>query len=326
MLRRLPSFIAIAVALALFAPIVSAAPGPAITDPAKGGVDFKVQGEYAGDDVDGHKWGAQVIALGEGKFKVVGYKGGLPGDGWSRGDEKLEADGELDDDGVLVFKPIDGADTHIKDGVLEVILDGNVVASLKKVERKSPTLGAKPPKGALVLFAGDSVDAWENGQLVDGKYLGATNCETVKKFGDHKLHIEFRTPFMVAARGQGRGNSGVYVQSRYEVQVLDSFGLDGADNECGGIYKVSKPIVNACLPPLSWQTYDMEFTAAKYDDSGKKTENARVTVIHNGIVIHKDLELPKNTPGRHAEGPNDDAIFLQNHGNPVVYRNIWVVE
>jgi hypothetical protein len=139
------------------------------------------------------------------------------------------------------------------------------------------------------------------------------------------LHIEFRTPFMPAARGQGRGNSGVYIQGRYECQVLDSFGLEGEDNECGGIYSISKPAVNMCFPPLSWQTYDIDFVAARYDGQGNKTKNARVTIKHNGVVIHKDLELTHGTPGRHPEGPEPESIFLQDHGNPVVFRNIWVV-
>ncbi|MEM7312811.1 MAG: DUF1080 domain-containing protein, partial [Planctomycetota bacterium] len=115
------------------------------------------------------------------------------------------------------------------------------------------------------------------------------------------------------------------VQSRYEVQVLDSFGLEGKDNECGGIYSINKPKLNMCYPPETWQTYDIDFKAAKYDDSGKKVKNARITVKHNGVVIHKDQELAHGTPGRHKEAPEPDSLFLQDHGNPVVFRNIWAV-
>ncbi|HHK40907.1 MAG TPA: DUF1080 domain-containing protein, partial [Planctomycetaceae bacterium] len=214
----------------------------------------------------------------------------------------------------------------VSDGQLIVEdFSGDEVARLKKVHRKSPTLGKKPPANAIVLFDGTSADEFENGKIVMGNLLAA-NCWSKRKFGDHTLHLEFRTPFKPKARGQARGNSGVYVQSRYEVQVLDSFGLSGASNECGGIYKIAEPRVNMCYPPLTWQTYDIEFTAARYNDEGKKIANARITVKHNGVVIHQDLELPRATPGRHGEGPEPDALYLQGHGNPVVYRNIWVVE
>ena len=143
---------------------------------------------------------------------------------------------------------------------------------------------------------------------------------------DHTLHIEFRTPFMPKARGQGRGNSGVYLQGRYECQVLDSFGLEGENNECGGIYTVAEPIVNMCFPPLAWQTYDIDFTAAKYDADGKKIENARVTIKHNGVLIHDNVELRSPPPATSPEGPGPEACIMQDHGNPVAFRNIWVVE
>jgi hypothetical protein len=212
--------------------------------------------------------------------------------------------------------------------------NGNTLGELKKVERKSPTLGAKPPEGATVLFDGTNTDAWKNGKIVDDNLLwnGTTSKE---QFGDFTLHLEFRCPFMPAARGQARGNSGVYLQGRFEVQVLDSFGLEGKDDDCGGIYKIAKENVNASLPPLAWQTYDIEFTAARAGADGKKSGNARTTIKHNGIVVHDNLELPHPTPG----GPFGDEkpasgseivkgpIYLQDHGgDPVVFRNVWIVE
>lgn len=302
------------------------AAGEAFTDPAKAGPDFAYQGEYVTEGGD-EKWGAQVYALGGGKFAGVGYKGGLPGDGWKRGDESHRSKGELVD-GVLVMKPESGDwSAHIKDGVISLKdANGAEVGKLKKIERKSPTLGMAPPAGAVVLFDGSSADAFQNGKLVEGNLLGATNCSSKQKFGDHSFHIEFRTPFMPKSNGQARGNSGVYIQSRYECQVLDSFGLDGKNNECGGIYSQVEPAVNMCFPPLSWQTYDIDFTAARYDDAGKKVKNARVTIRHNGVVIYNDLELKNGTPGRNPEGPGPDALFLQDHGDPVAFRNIWVVE
>lgn len=301
------------------------------TDSAKAGVEYELQGEYVATVQTGEedlKVGVQIIALGEGNFRAVGFIGGLPGDGWSRGDKTHSAEGKLED-GVLRFTTTqdDGrVMSEVKDGSIVVYLGDTKVAEFTKTHRQSPTLGAKPPEGAIVLFDGSSTDAWEGGEIIDGKWLGAQNIATKEKFGDHTLHIEFQTPFMPTSRGQGRGNSGVYLQSRYEVQVLDSFGLEGKNNECGGIYSISEPIVNMCLPPLTWQTYDVDFTAARYNDSGEKTENARATIRHNGVVIHDDLELTHGTPGRHNEGPEPDGLFLQNHGNPVVFRNIWVVK
>lgn len=312
---------AMAVTLALVG--LAMAQQPTYTNPAEAGPDFALQGEYLGMAGD-QTWGAQVIALGEGKFDIVGYRGGLPGAGWQRGDETRRGTGQRDGDMVKIQG--DEFSATIRDGVLTVFRDGEKVAELRKVERKSPTLGALAPAGALVLFDGTSADAFENGKLVEGNLLGATNCVSKRTFGDHFLHIEFRTPFMPASRGQARGNSGVYVQGRYEVQVLDSFGLEGKDNECGGIYRLAAPKVNMCFPPLAWQTYDIDFTAARYDASGKKIANARITVKHNGVTIHDNLELPSGTPGYKPEGPEKLGLFLQNHGNPVVFRNIWVLE
>jgi hypothetical protein len=176
-----------------------------------------------------------------------------------------------------------------------------------------------------VLFDGSTAENFAGGRIVQKKLLLA-DCMSKQKFADHSGHLEFRTPFKPKARGQKRGNSGMYVQARYEVQVLDSFGLEGLDNECGGIYKLSRPAVNMCFPPLTWQTYDWDFTAARYDDTGKKTKNARLTLRHNGVTIIDDLELPRGTPGKLAEGPEPQGLYLQGHGNPVVYRNIWIVE
>ena len=206
------------------------------------------------------------------------------------------------------------------------------LATLKKVERKSPTLGAKPPEGAVVLFGGpDDVSKWDKGkvaELSDGKFLAVAKTGSIKSkqaFGAFKAHIEFRLPWMPNSRGQGRANSGVYVQDRYEIQVLDSFGLTGENNECGGIYTQFKPSVNMCYPPMQWQTYDIDFTPAGFDGD-KKTKPARLTVKHNGVTIHDGVELKGPCPGGQPEKPTPGPFQLQDHGDPVVYRNIWVVE
>jgi hypothetical protein len=298
----------------------------AVTDAAKGGEDFAIQGEYSGElERRGkkRKFGLQIIALGDGAFNAVGYFDGLPGDGWDQ-TNKVSVNGKLKD-GVVDFNDKGGI-IRYKDRQVDFLDDDKSIGTLKKVERKSPTLGAKPPGNAVVLFDGTTAEHFEGGRMTEDKLLmqGVTSKQ---KFQSFSLHLEFMLPFMPYARGQGRANSGCYLQGRYEVQILDSFGLEGKNNECGGIYETRDPDVNMCFPPLAWQTYDIDYTAAVYDEAGKKTKNARMTVRHNGVVVHKDVELPKSTRGNPVpEGPTPGPIYLQDHGNPVRFRNIWLVE
>ncbi len=216
--------------------------------------------------------------------------------------------------------------------------------TMEKTIRLSPTLGKKPPANAVVLFDGKKEYPFKQWKI-SGKKQDSGNVQWLRKaramevkprtgsiitkeqFGDVNLHLEFRTPFMADARGQGRGNSGVYLQGRYEVQILDSYGLEGRDNECGGIYKVGKPRVNMCVPPMQWQTYDITFRAPRFKENGEKIHGALLTVLHNGILIQDEAEAMGPTtaaPNRTEKGPG--GIYLQDHGNPVQYRNIWLVE
>lgn len=310
-----PSLAAFVIA---FAPqLLAADAGDVFIEPAEAGPDFALQGEYVGEGS-----AAQVIALGEGKFHIVGWSHSLPGVAYDA-ERKAEVDAEREGDRV-VFQTKEWKG-QIDGGTLTGTNDEGASWTLQKTERKSPTLGVKPPPGAVVLFDGKNADEWQGGKM-DAR--GFLQCGTKSKrtFGDCTLHVEFRTPFRPGARGQGRGNSGVYVQDRYEVQVLDSFGLKGENNECGGIYTVAKPKVNMCFPPLSWQTYDIEFESATFDNDGRKTKPAVMTVRHNGVLIHDHVEVTKATAsaGR-PEGPEPGPIQLQNHGNPVVFRNIWIV-
>ena len=306
------------------------AKGPKISEPSKVDKDYAIQGEYSGTlaaDGDKVKLGVQVIAQGQGIFQAVVYDGGLPGDGWNK-EKDLERINAAAQDGQVIFKAKNGTGV-LKAGKMNITdTDGQPVGTLTRVVRSSPTLGKKAPKGATVLFDGSNAKGWKNGRLTADKLLmeGTTSLETFK---DHQLHIEFRLPYQPEDRGQGRGNSGIYVQGRYEVQMLDSFGLAGKQNECGGLYSVKDPDVNMCYPPLQWQTYDIQYTAARFDGQGKLTKNPRITVRHNGVVIHKDVELPGNrstTAAPSKPGPAAGPIFLQNHGCPMRYRNIWAVK
>ncbi|MBI5834351.1 MAG: DUF1080 domain-containing protein [Armatimonadetes bacterium] len=240
------------------------------------------------------------------------------------------------DDGVVVNASLWKG--GLKDGAVVGTVAGSRKGtfSIKQSTRKSPTLEMEAPAGATTLFDGKNLDAWcpvgkptvaAPWKLVDGGAVEVNggDSQTEESFTNYRLHIEFRLPYMPFASGQGRANSGVYQQGRYEVQVLDSYGLDGADNECGGIYQIARPDANMCFPPLAWQAYDITFTAAKLGANGQKTANARLTVVHNGVTIHNNIELPKVTGGAidDKEG-TPGPIKLQDHGNPVQFRNIWI--
>jgi hypothetical protein len=221
---------------------------------------------------------------------------------------------------------------EIKAGSLTAKSEYGQYFEMKKIESKSPRAGVKPPENAVVLLAyepGKTPDLgnWTNAAWValpDGSMQitpGKGANKTKQQFGDIKqLHIEFWLPLQPTKRGQGRANSGVYLADNYEVQVLDSFGLVETSGDCGGIYNVARPRVNASLPPEIWQTYDITFRSPRMDADGKVTELPRLTVVHNGVKIHDGLEIPM---ARHrAKGP----LQLQDHSHKIQFRNIWLVE
>lgn len=195
------------------------------------------------------------------------------------------------------------------------------------------------PDDAIVLFDGDDFDNWttESGgpvkwKLENGAMLvvpDSGSIMTKESFKDFMMHIEFRTPQMPPdVSGQDRANSGVYIQRRYEVQILDSYGLVPKDNDCGALYKFKKPDRNVCDMPGRWQSYDIIFQAARYDgngDNAKKTKNTIISVWQNGVKIHDNVELTNKTGAGRPEGPGPGPILLQDHGNKVSFRNIWIV-
>jgi hypothetical protein len=306
-----------------------------------------VMGDWQGswkldDESDSGPLVTHVIALGQGKYRAKFLE---------EFDTRIwpvaVLESRLQDKAVRFTGPAEYDGTEFQ--VQAVIKDGKFTGSfqgqdfagsfiMEKVVRLSPTLGAKPPKGAVVLFNGKNFKEWKHTRKKPGEDSvqwkrvkgamevkpGSGSIITRKKFADVKLHLEFRTPFMPEERGQGRGNSGVYLQGRYEVQVLDSYGLEGRDNECGGIYKVAQPLVNMCAPPTQWQTYDITYRVPRFDSTGKKKQDALMTVIHNGVKIHNNVKVSKATTA--APGGDVGGIYLQDHGNRVQYRNIWLVE
>jgi hypothetical protein len=307
-------------------------PPPTFTDPQKAGTYYQFQGEYQGATGKDARLGAQVIARGDGSFDIVFLPGGLPGEddgksaGWD-GKTRLKANARYEsksDDAtrVAIIASKDGWTGTINleaTPVMKGTTPKGEAFQMTKIERQSKTLGAAPPRSAIVLFDDSkNLDEWKNGKLSDDGYL-LKNATTKKTFQDFLLHIEFRLPFMPKSKGQGRANSGVHPQNRYEIQVLDSFGLDPKKDDCAAIYGETPPSINMCYPPLRWQTYDVEYKAARFDQDGKVVAQPRITVFHNGVKVHDNVEIKgKANP---APGP----LHVSEHGNPVVYRNIWIV-
>ena len=279
---------------------------------------------------------AQVIAWGGAAYRLAFY---LP---QAQGEERLEFGGKREGEKVVFESQTEDGKYTVQATLQNQKLNGSLTSGGKKKQKigefalqftriVSPTLGQPAPAGAVVLFDGTNTENWERHPPTwcvqgDGSMeVCSSNLVSKVEFGDAEYHVEFCTPFMPNSRGQSRGNSGVYIQGRYEVQVLDSFGMPPAWDYCGGIYKVAAPKENACLPPLEWQTYDIIFHAPRFDQAGNKVKDATITVKHNGKVIHENLTISHPTPGgvSDQEAPRG-PLMLQDHGDRVRYRNIWV--
>jgi len=308
-----------------------------------GPVPDPLMGDWQGNQVakDGtvRPVAVRVIALGNSTYRFNIQ----PSFDKRQDDRTVVADGRLEGDNVI---PVSGSmwQMHLQNGELtgQTTRETAENFTLRRVVRLSPCLGAKPPQGAVRLFDGTDLTGWERRdekerampvawKLIEGGAMevatGSGDIMTKRHFSDFRLHVEFRLPFMPEAREQARANSGVYLQGRYEIQVLDSYGLKGEDNECGGIYKVAAPLVNMCAPPGQWQTYDVTFRAAKTDADGKKLQDAVVTLLHNGVVVQDSQVISGPTGGALDDRVGEPGpIMLQDHGNAIQYRNIWIVE
>lgn len=210
-----------------------------------------------------------------------------------------------------------------------------------KAKKVNPgNVNSDAPSDAIVLFNGKDLSEWTSldgsaakWEVKDGAFTvvkGTGDIKTKKTFGDIQLHIEWRSPAVVESEGQGRGNSGIFLQERYELQVLDSYESQTYRNgQAGAIYKQHGPLVNATRKPGEWQTYDVIYTAPRFNENGEVITSAYITVIHNGIVIQNHTEVwgPTEYRGLPVYIAHGKAgIKLQDHGNPVSFRNIWIRE
>jgi hypothetical protein len=308
-LQMMNSLVSASFILAISISICSAAklpPVPVYSDvesATQAHADFPMLGEYVSNNGN---TALQATLLKDGDFLVATYQGGLPGDGWDKKSIQSE---------------------KLTPGTVKALLKGYT-----KTERVSPTLGKAMPANAYLTFPADFTNV-EDGLLLAG---GKTN----KDMGSFHMHIEFMQPFKPGRNpsSQDRGNSGIYIFNNYEIQVLDTFGLDlNVENNaikieslnsqwCGALYKMKTPDVHMAYPPLRWQTYDIDFYAPEFDGD-TKIKNARITIRHNGVLIHDDVELEKGT-GNGAKRPQlaKGPILFQDHRNPVVFRNVWAME
>lgn len=307
--------------------------------------DDLFMGEYEGtfhaDRSQNTRATAKVIAEGPGYYRVVLQAEPLmPGEPTAQ----FEIYGVQQGTSVNLFGRANSAHWHGRIADERLVADPgyyHMAIDLKKTTRKSPAEGLQPPGNAVVLlpFApGKAPDAsaWQGGKWKpqdDGSLQcdpGKGSILTKQSFGDIKLHVEFWLPLMADSFGQGRANSGVIINNLYEVQVLDSFGLVPSAGDCGAIYDQARPRVNASLPPEQWQTYDIVFRAPRMKADGTVQEKARVTVELNGVKIQDNVAIEGATAGHEPGKPPANAatgpLQLQDHGNLVRYRNVWLVE
>ncbi len=289
--------------------------------------DYMLLGEFKGtvkkEDGSEETFAVQVRPVGRDRFEAIGHFGALPGeDGFKN--ESVKMVGQRHKEFVVLSgSPWAIFATQEQCSILD--MSGTKVGSLERVTRQSPTLGAKPPTDGFVIFDGTNTDQLLNGQMnEDGLLIRGTEFKQL--FQDFDLHAEFWLPFMPSATGQQRGNSGIYLLSRYECQILDSFAQDLLFDGCGAIYRYKSPDLNMCLPPLTWQTYDLRFTSPRWASDGSKLRDARVSIWLNGVKVQDNVALPDKTGHGAAEQVLLLPTKLQDHQDPVLFRNVWVID
>lgn len=309
------STVALAVAGLLLPAAAARAQDIIATDTAQAGPDFPYQGEYLGESVAANGTrsilAAQVVARGNGDFRTVFYSGGFPGAPGHVAASRIQVNGTRS--GEKVACSGSGFSASLTRTAITGTGPDQATLNLARVTRSSPTLGLKPPSEAKVLFDGSNVNAFRAGAKIDARGLLGVPATTSATYGNYSLHVEFQLAFMPSQSGQARSNSGIIMNTGgfSEIQVLDSFGDVPYADGCGALFSTAAPLFHANLPPLSWQTYDIHFTAPA------TTGDARVTVRHNGVIVQNRTIL--------ANRRSATTLEFQDHHNPVFYRNIWIV-
>lgn len=300
--------------------------GPAYTQPPKGDPSFLLMGEFVGKvktDSGEKLVGLQVRVIGDDQFDAVAYHGGLPGQP-NHEPKAVPMIGRRSGE-FLILSGGPWAILVEKNSCRVINRKGKTIGQLKRIKRSSPTLHSPPPPGALVLFDGTNTEQFTKADMTpEGLLMQGASLKPM--FQDFNLHIEFRLPYMPLADSQKRGNSGLYLQNRYECQILDSFATLPVINGCGSLYRFKAPDLNMCLPPLVWQTYDVQFTAPRWAADGTKIRNATITSWLNGIKVQDNVSLSNKTGAGKIEEPILLATKFQDHGDPVRFRNAWIVD
>jgi hypothetical protein len=300
----------------------------AMTDPPENDWDYALMGEFIGlIQIDKELFsplGLQLRPLGPANFEAVQFIGGLPGQEGYQAEQILQLSGRRFEEYMTLTG---GPWVIIVEQSHCLVLDrhGKLLGRLERIERGSPTMGARPPTGATVLFDGSNLDQFVKARITDDGWLMA-GADLLPMFQDFNLHVEFRLPYMPNSDDQARGNSGCYLQSRYEVQILDSFAQLPKFNGAASLYRMKAPEMNMSFPPLVWQTYDIMFTAPRWGSDGSKLRSAHITVWHNGVKVHDNQEIPGKTGAGREEEPTLLPIRFQDHRDPVVFRNIWIID